>query len=184
MFKMFFLIFATMCLLSCATVKPSPDRMNKIKLAEINIQLGMNYIERKDFQRAQHKLMTALDLAPELPESWYSMAYYFEKTGNIEEANTYYLKAISLTPTRGDVQNNYGTFLCRHHEYKKSIQYFEKAAKDKSYLDVASSYENAGLCALKIPNKKLAAFYFTLALKQDPKKETSKQELLKLQNSN
>lgn len=178
--SLFFILCLSLSLISCNTVKPTPEKIDKLKLAEINIQLGMNYIERKDFQRAQTKLMIALDLAPDLPEAWYSTAYYFEKTGNIEEANVYYLKSITLAPKRGDVQNNYGTFLCRHRDYKNAIKHFELATRDKGYLDIASSYENAGLCSLKIPDKQLAAYYFKQALAQDPGRTTAKQELEKL----
>jgi len=154
----------------------------KIATAKINTQLGMAYLERQEVQRAKQKLLIALDEAPTIPETWYSMAYFLESTGNNEEAGKYYLKAVELAPKRGDVQNNYGTYLCRKGEYKNSIQHFLLATKDPEYLDIGSAYENAGLCAMKSSNKKLATHYFTLALMQDPNRPVSTAQLAKLKS--
>lgn len=169
------------CMMGCATNKAKTEQdEQKVKNASINIQLGMTYLERKDPQRAKGKLLRALDQAPHLPEAWYAMGYFLEKTGDAKKAGDYYLKAVELDPARGDVQNNYGTYLCRHSHYRESIEHFEKATKDNTYLDSASAYENAGLCALKIPDKVLAADFFRRALAQDPDRKLSMTELVRL----
>lgn len=171
------------CFLSaCVSDKSTSenDEANKIKTAEINIRLGMAYLERHDLQRSKRKLLLAQEQAPSLPESWYSMGYFLESTGNQEEANQYYLKALNIAPKRGDVNNNYGTYLCRMGHYQDAINHFILASKDTDYLDPASAYENAGLCALKIPDKKLAAKYFEMALEQDSERTVSMNELAKL----
>jgi type IV pilus assembly protein PilF len=172
------------CQVSCSSMNPnSPDEQelakNK-KIAEINVQLGMGYLERKDMNRAKQKLLYALKTAPQLPEAWYSMAYFHEVTGNKQQARTNYLKALELAPKRGDVQNNYGTFLCNNGEYRASIEHFIAATQDPEYLSSGGAFENAALCALKIPDKRLAEHYFTLALEQDPTNEMTMTELTKL----
>lgn len=78
-----------------------------------------------------------------------------------------------MAPDRGDVQNNYGTYLCRTGEYEQSIDHFMLAVKDPDYLDTSDAYENAGLCALKIPNKKMAYGYFNTAITQNPSRPVS-----------
>lgn len=150
------------------------------KIALINIELGMAYLSKNDLQRAKQKLLYAIDKDPKLPESWYALAYYYEKTGNNSDAKRYYLKAISLAPHRGDVLNNYGTYLCRHKQYIESVGYFLAATQDRQYLDTAGAYENAGLCALHIPNHKKAAEYFNRAIEEDPTRTISMNELSKL----
>src|SRR3990167_2753508 len=172
------IIAASFFISSCASSRSYPDPNDeKIKSAEINIQLGMGYLARQDVQRAKQKLLNALEQAPQLPESWYSMAYFKETTGNSTEAKKYYLKSVALAPKRGDVLNNYGTYLCRTGNYQDAIRYFQGATQDPDYLDVASACENAGLCALKIPNQKLAMYYFRMAVTQDPKRPISLAEL-------
>lgn len=175
------LIIILLNLTSCATNKAKMEALEKSnRSASINIQLGMKYLERKDLQRSKTKFLLALQQAPQLPEAWYAMGYYLEATGDSKGAGKYYLKAVELKPYRGDVQNNYGTYLCRSHQYKEAIKHFELATKDPDYLDLASAYENAGLCSLKIPDKVLAARYFRQAIAQDPERKTSLKELVKL----
>ncbi len=147
------------------------------EIAKINAELGMAYLEQKNVQRSKQKLLLALQQGPTIPETWYSMAYFLEATGNKEEAGKYYLKSIEVAPDRGDAQNNYGTFLCRSGRYQESIKHFMLAAKTNSYLDPAAAYENAGLCSMKMQAYSQAAAYFNQALLKDPARTFS---LLKL----
>lgn len=171
-------------LIGCASTKTKEeenDRDRIIKTAKINSQLGIAYLEKGNPQRAKQKLLIALSQAPHIPEPWYSMGYFLEATGDKAEAKTYYLKALAIAPNRGDVHNNYGTFLCRSGEYEESVQHFVLATRDLDYLDAGSAYENAGLCAMKIPDNKMAAHYFELALKQDPMRQLSLYKLAEVQ---
>lgn len=175
-------VLASFFLVSCNTMNSAEkeaEAKNK-RIAAINVKLGMGYLERGEKDRAKQKLLYALQRDPKSPEAWYSMAYLQESNGNKLEAKKDYMKAVGLAPNRGDVQNNYGTFLCRSGEYQEAVNHFLMATKDPQYLDQASAYENAGLCALKIPDKKQAATYFRLALEQDPTRDSSMTELTKL----
>ncbi len=182
MLSRYFLVAFIVLLSGCSSLQKNSDIDEKknTRIAEINIQLGVAYLQQGDVQRAKQKLLYALQTAPTLPEAWYSMAYFHEVTGHKDEAKIEYLKAIAIIPNRGDVHNNYGTFLCRNGNYLESIQEFVNAAKDPEYLEMPSAYENAGLCALKIPDTKLAIKYFSQALQGDPNREVSITELKKL----
>jgi len=159
---------------------PNELESKKISAARINDRLGMAYLERHDIQRAKQKFLLALELAPTIPETWYSMAYFLESTGNKEKAKEYYMKAIAVAPERGDALNNYGTFLCRSGDYAGAVVHFIKATHDPKYLEQASAFENAGLCSLKIPNSKNAMAYFKKALEEDPNRPASLIELSEL----
>ena len=137
----------------------------------------MAYLEQKNVQRAKQKLLLALAQGPDIPEPWYSMAYFLEATGNPIEAQKYYLKAMQVAPNRGDAKNNYGTFLCRSGKYQESVKYFINAANSSNYLDPASAYENAGLCSMKGANYKQAHQYFKQALLKDPGRSLSQLKL-------
>lgn len=145
--------------------------------AKINVSLGMAYLQRNDIYRAKQKFMLALHEDPSIPETWYAMAYFFELTGNFENANVYYLHALKLAPRRGDVLNNYGTFLCRSGKHQLAIQYFVRAIKDTNYLDTSAAYENAGLCALGMHNETQAIIFLKKAVNEDPKRASSQLEL-------
>lgn len=169
-----YVLIAALCLLSaCSTMKANhnengeDEHARKIKTAKINAQLGIAYLERNNMQRSKQKLLLALNQAPDIPEPWYSMGYFFEATGNIKLAKHYYLKAVEIAPNRGDTHNNYGTFLCRLGEYRAAIHQFLLAVQDVNYLDSAAAYENAGICAKKMPHYEQAIHYFDLALMHD-----------------
>jgi type IV pilus assembly protein PilF len=175
--------FIILCLIASCSTTPSPEEQEKAKarkVASIYTQLGMGYLGKGDMERAKQKLLLALQKDPTLPEAWYSMAYFLEKTGNKQLAEQDYLKAVKLAPAQGDVQNNYGTFLCRNGDYQRSVDHFLLATRDPQYLDSADAYENAGLCALKIPDKQQAVRYFNLSLEQDPTRMSVMTELTKL----
>jgi type IV pilus assembly protein PilF len=169
---------------ACSTTKSTSseteDKNKKISTAKINTQLGIAYLEQHNIPRAKRKFLLALDEAPNIPDTWYTMGYFLEVTGDKEQAKKYYLKSIALAPQRGDVQNNFGTFLCRSGEYQAAIEHFKLATKDINYVDTAGAYENAALCALKIPNKQLALLYFNKTMEQDPDRPSVYLELADL----
>lgn len=169
-------------LTACSTMKSSTeeDDNRKVATAKLNAQLGMTYLEKHNIQRAKQKMLVALDLAPNIPDTWYSMGYFLEVTGDKEQAKKYYLKSVAIAPERGDVQNNYGTFLCRSGEYQEAIKHFQMAAQDINYMDTAAANENAALCAQKIPDKQLALHYFNKAMAQDPDRASTYIELAEL----
>ena len=177
MFKQ--LMLASYCLLLIACTTTQPQQPN-IAAAHDNAQLGLAYLQQGKTEYAKNKLLLALHQAPNDPLILDAMGYFLEKTGESKTANQYYLQAIKIAPHEGAVHNNYGAYLCRHGHYQTAIEHFLQAVKDKNYLNTAAAYENAGLCALKIPDKKSAKLYFQQALNSNPTKTTAKAELAKL----
>lgn len=162
-------------LIGCAE---SPQRepkisQNLVKAAHINVELGLAYLEKNEMSRAKNTLLQAKREAPKEPVVWYGMGYFLERTGDFRAAEEHYRFALELSPDVGPAFNNYGAFLCRHGRYQEALKAFEKAAADRHYLEPAVAYANAGFCALKIPNQRLANQYFQRALEKDPKIDVS-----------
>lgn len=186
-FHFFFII--TFLLLQACTHEEESEKQNLkkpdlSKAASYNVQLGIGYLKQGDRPRAKNKLLTALEQEPLSPDVHSAMAYYFEQIGEINQAKTYYLKAMSLGKNGGAQLNNFGAFLCRQGNYKQAENYFLQAVNDLKYLYTAGAYENAGLCALSVPNEKSAKTYFSKAFSQDPSRKVSFYELLKLEIKN
>lgn len=150
------------------------------RASHINVQLGLGYLQKGQTTRAKQKLLLALKQAPKSAEANDAMAYFLEATGEKEDADKYYQRAIKLSNNQGAPLNNYGTFLCREGKYKLADSYFRRAVKDKDYVNLADAYENAGLCALQLPNYKRAEFYFKQALAKDPERPNSLLELAEI----
>lgn len=145
--------------------------------AETNVQLGLAYLQAGDVQRAKQRLLLAQQQSPKSMESQGAMGYFLESTGNISQAEAYYRSAVQQNPKSGIAQNNYGTFLCRRGRYTEADQHFLSALNDPNYLNTAQVYENAGLCAMQIPDPQKAADYFTKAVTEDSTRALSWLEL-------
>ena len=146
-----------------------------------NVQLGLEYLKQGNIERSKRKLWLALEQAPRSPDANAAMAYFMEKTGDPKKARVFYQKAMAAAPGKGAQLNNYGAFLCRQRDYEQAERYFLKSVDDVQYEHTAGAFENAGLCALAIPNVKKAQQYFAEALKHDPSREQSLYELVKIE---
>jgi len=145
-----------------------------------NLQLGLGYIHIGNNVRAKQKLLAAIEQAPHSPEANGAMAYYAETTGDIELAEAYYQKALRYSGGEGAPLNNYGVFLCRQGNYQQAQQYFNAALQDQNYLNVAGTYENAGICAVMTSDFEQAEEYFIKSINHDPKRPTSLLQLAEL----
>lgn len=176
---LFFIFFLSACKSTHPVVSTAQYKKNP-KAAAVNVQLGLGYLQGGDTERAKHKLLIAEQQDPTSSVVMDAMGYYLELTGSISDAEKYYKKSISLAPNNGESLNNYGTFLCRQKHYQQAEKYFLKAIQDQNYVKSAEAFENAGLCAQKIPDIAKAKQYFNRALQQDPKRATSVYELASL----
>ena len=148
--------------------------------AQAESSMGVNEVRHQQFALAKPMLEQAIKDDPKLASSWYSMAYYYEVSGNTQKAEGYYKKAIQVEPNSGSAHNDYGTFLCRQRRLNECYQQFQLAASSKDFDNVASAYENSGLAALLMKNDALAKDNFIKALKLNPSLSTSTLELARI----
>ena len=162
----------------------SYSAVNLPRSAKYNVQLGLGYLEQGDVERAKDKLLKAINQAPRMPEAHYNLAHFYYLIGEYEMADQHFKQAIDYSQDSGNnpgvlgtARNNYGVFLCQTKKYQEAEQQFLMAIDDSSYIDTASAYENAGLCAQQAGNKQLAHNYFDKAIKQNPLSSKSLIEL-------
>lgn len=166
-----------MSLSACHRWSETPPKLvssgSLAQAAEYNVQLGLAYLQAGELSRAKDKLLRAQQQAPRSPNVKSAMGYFLAHTGEQQRAAAYYLQAIALAPKAGATHNNYGTFLCQQKQWRKAESHFLRAAEDPHYLNTASIWENAGLCALQVPELNKASRYFHKAIHQDPKRAKS-----------
>jgi type IV pilus assembly protein PilF len=187
--KLRFIILTILIFLVACRQSPAPEDMLPVKTVKLdeaaayNAQLGLAYLKQGNRVRAKHKLLQALAQAPNAPNTNASMAYFMEKSGELDKARSYYQKAILTSNSAGTQLNNYGAFLCRQGDFQHAEAYFLKAAADMQYEHTAGALENAGLCVLGIPDLIKAKSYFLKALEEDPSREQSLYELVNIETS-
>ena len=81
--------------------------------AALNVELGATYIGNGDYQLADKKLRKAMQQDPRSSSAHWTFALLHERLGQIQAAELYYKKALSLNPNDSRGQNNFGAFLCK-----------------------------------------------------------------------
>jgi type IV pilus assembly protein PilF len=134
-----------------------------------NAEQGLYYLHSGNTILAHEKFVLAQNQAPTDPLTLDALAFYYEKTGDLELANDTYFYALLQDPNSGTIRNNYGAFLCRNNYSRDSILYFLKAAKTPHYADAAEAYANAKFCAERLGDKTEYAYYTKLLRNPIPK---------------
>ena len=138
------------------------------KAAEINMRLGLNYMQRGDYAIALDKLEKSLKQDPNLPSAHETIALLYQRLGVLDKAEKHFKEAINRAPNYSEAHNNYGVFLCQQGHYDKSERHFLLAIKNPLYESKAQAIENAGLCVSRIPDLVRAEAHFHKALQINP----------------
>ena len=148
--------------------------------SDTRVKLALLYLENQQMQAAKENLDTALTYQPNSPKVHRIFAYYYEKVGENEKAETFYKKALSLDAESGDTYHNYATFLCGQGRYEEAEDAFLTAIKSPNYTRVARSYANAAICAEKANKLDKAIYYYGYALSHSPSNNEINLALAKL----
>lgn len=163
----FVVVFLTGCVTENYRAGIKQDKketqVNTQQATSVRVSLGLRYLQKGDFEQAKFNLSKALELSPKSAQANYAFAYYLQKTGELNLADTYYQKAISIEPNNGDTRNNYGVFLCEQQKYAQAQEQFLYATQITDYIRSASTYENLAICAQAQQNIPQALEYLSLA---------------------
>lgn len=153
---------------SAGGTRPTEHIAPDPKAAEINIRLGLNYMQRGDYKTALEKLEKALRQNPNSPAAHNTMALLRQRLGEIDKAENHFKQAVSRDPKYSEARNNYGVFLCQQQRYDESEKQFLAALKNPLYGSSAQALENAGVCVGRIPDMVRAEKHFREALQRNP----------------
>ena len=142
-----------------------PDGRNP---AEVNVELGVRYMQAGMKAVALEKLKKALDQDPELPSAHNAIAVLYQNLGEDGLAEEHFRRALRLDPKYSQAHNNFGIFLCRKDRWAEAEQHFVAAGSDPLYERPELPYTNAGVCAAKAGDPVKAEHYLQLALKANP----------------
>ena len=122
---------------------------NLKEAAELNTQLAIGYIQKKQYKPARDKLEKAIKQNPEYFEAYKILAYLYAVVGLTEEADIKYNEALDLKPDDPDLSNSYGAFLCNNGNYDKAQQHLKTAYSNPFYEARYLAQSNAGSCFIK-----------------------------------
>ena len=181
------ILIIVVLLLGACVSEPRPegfkdkDDFDQIQAAKTRISLGLTYLNSGNYSQAKFNLDKALQFAPRLADAHYSMAYYYQKVGELELAEASYQEAIDRAPKNPDIANSYGAFLCQNGKYQKAKKYFLKAVNSTNYVSTAETYENLALCSQSQGEIDDAITYLKNAINHQPSRGKSLILLARLQ---
>lgn len=166
-----FALFAVLIFISGCASTQSDDDLEKSegrKGAESNTSLGLEYMNRGQYEVALGKLKKAVREDPGYAPGQTVLAVLYERIGEDDLAGKHYKLAYEADPRDGDVNNNYGVYLCKTGKQAQALAHLEKALDDPFYSSPAVALTNAGSCALSSDDLVEADKYLRRALRADP----------------
>lgn len=143
------LLVLVLLLTACTTSGREDEQRSNRKAAETNTFLGQGYMQRGQYEVALEKLKRAVAYDRTYAPARTVLAILYETIGELEQAAEEYVAALKYDASDGDINNNYGAFLCRTGQGKGADKYFLKALKDPFYKTPEVAYSNAGNCSLE-----------------------------------
>jgi type IV pilus assembly protein PilF len=157
----------TLLLGACANNHPM-HAANQKDAAAYNVQLGLDYLNQGDLQRAKDKLDKALTQNPDNPDVHSARATLFEAMREIPKADDEFRIALRLAPKDPRIQNNYAVYLCQTGRTDEGVKTFLQAANNPLYATPEAAYTNAGVCLRAAKRDDEARADFTRALQLKP----------------
>lgn len=133
-----------------------------------NVQLGVGYLRRGQYEVAQEKLLKAIEQDSRNIDAYTTMAFLLMQINKMEEAEEYYLDALDIKENDPDLRNSYGTYLCRAGRVDDAMEQFKEAYTNPFYKSVYLAYANAGNCLIGTERYEQAEKYLRKALKLQP----------------
>lgn len=163
-------LFALVLASGCASQQTNdPDAVSsKRKAAEANTSLGLEYMNRGQYEVALGKLKKAVREDSSYAPAHTVLAVLYERIGEMKLAGKHYKEAYEADPTDGDVNNNYGVYLCQTNKQKQAMSHFTQALEDPFYSSPSVALTNAGSCAMREGDTAAADEYLRAALKIEP----------------
>ncbi len=165
------ILFSFFILGGCATntINEADPKRDPDKLARLNLELGLAYMENNDNKRALNRLRKSLKADPRYADAHNAIAILYSRLGEEKKAGAHYEKAIQLAPEDSGALNNYGQFLCKQGQREKAEALFVRALKNPLYQTPQIAHLNAGICAKENQDLEQAEIHFRAALKRSPR---------------
>ncbi len=141
---------------------------NNADAASINVQLGLDYLQKGDLGLAQTKLQRAETEDPHSADVHGALGQLDARLGDSKGADREYRRALTLSERSPQMLNNYAVYLCSHGRPVEGVRYFEEAAANPLYPTPWVAYTNAGICLRGVNQDVQAMQRFTRALQSNP----------------
>ncbi len=142
----FLMLFLMSCVTTVDTYKPKID---KVKLVESNINLGMAYLQKDQRDNALRAFSKALEIDKNSAEAHLGMGLIHQVNAEFDFAEKSFQRALKsqTEKSKSDIEFVYGRFLMDRGRCSEAFSYFESASKELGYRRRVNAIFNLGMCA-------------------------------------
>ncbi|WP_269617994.1 type IV pilus biogenesis/stability protein PilW [Zhongshania sp. BJYM1] len=146
------MLFSTLLLSGCVTTRSGgfASKADDKKAFETSLQLARSYIAQGNWDQAKRHLQYVEAEDKNNPETLEALALVFQNTGELELAEQYYLRSISLAPKASRVRNNYAAFLYARERYQEAATQLEVVVQELLYERRVEAFVNLGRCYMQL----------------------------------
>lgn len=143
-----------------SSTRPSDDRnLDQQEIARVRTSLAAQYIRENKLDTAQRQLEKAFSADSSYAPAYDMMGILLQQEGsdtNLQRADQYFKKAITLDKDFEQANNNYGVYLSRMKRYSEAAEQFEIAGAALGYEGRIGALENLGRTYLQLGNSDAA----------------------------
>ncbi|MDQ2696316.1 MAG: type IV pilus biogenesis/stability protein PilW [Pseudomonadota bacterium] len=144
-----------------------PVQKNDVpEVAEINLKLGVGYMQSGHYAVALEKLQKALEYDEDMAIAHNAIAVLYEETGEDALAEQHFRRALELDSGLNVARMNFGRFLCARRRPAEGEALFRAVLDDQKAAETA--YIGAGVCARQGGDPVQAETYLRQALEINP----------------
>jgi len=139
------------------------------RASEVNEQLAIDYLVKRNLSAAKEKIDRALEQNPRNASAHAIAGLLYDQLGDNSKADSYFQRALSLDGKDPETLNNYAAFLCKNGRYDRGEKYALQASGNPLYKTPERAYMNAGICQRQAGNLSRAEEHYRRALGIRPK---------------
>jgi len=157
-------------LAGCMSHGPKPfSTPEPVKAAQINLEMGIDYLRKGNLNQAKEKIDKALEQDPRNAKAQMTAGMLYDRLGEGSKAEGHYARGLALDPKNPEVQNNFGAYLCQKGKYERGEKLALEAAGNPLYRTPEAAYLNAAQCARSAGDLKRSEENLRKALAVRPK---------------
>lgn len=135
--------------------------------AKVHVELGSLYLLDGRSAVALEEARIALAADGGYAPAYNLLGLTHMAMGEPKLAEENFDRALRIAPGDPEINNNFGWFLCQSGREKRSIAYFNAAARNPLYDSPGKPLTNAGICSVKLKDDTVAEEYLLRAVRMN-----------------
>jgi type IV pilus assembly protein PilF len=156
-------------LAACATTDQPLSTPHPERAAEINLDIGIDYLRKGNLAQAKEKIERSLEQDGRNARAHSVAAMLYDRLGDERKAEHHFERAVTLDADNPETRNNYAVYLCQKGQFARGEKAALEAAENRLYKTPEVALLNAGNCARAAGDLKKADAHYRRALQVRPK---------------